>query len=463
MEELESFLADDMIVYNCSMNDSMITSYNWTVEHYLYCMRGPKRLHMSVLLPITIVYFGIFVTGVIGNIAVCVVIINNTSLHTATNYYLFSLAVSDLTLLLLGLPNDLGVFWQQYPWVLGEELCKFRALVSEMTNYTSVLTIVAFSMERYLAICHPLLSYAMSGLRRAIRIIAVLWLFGFLCATPFAVYTTINYVDFPPGSGEILYESGFCGMLEVPRGVPMYELSFLFFFFIPMLVIMLMYTRIGLRIRSRSRHSLGKRVEGTVHGETKRSQSRKSIIRMLTAVVTTFFLCWAPFHAQRLIYLYARDSQYFASLNEWLFMIAGGFYYVSSTVNPILYNVMSVKYRQAFKQTLCCRGGSHGSFARDQSSFRETMVDVASPQWSRAMTWKRQPSRRPNNVSASAGGADIVVQLIPDGEKEKFHWSKTLLRVTMGRSNSSLSLVKSKQTSDVNNKVCIGLEMETCI
>lgn len=62
-----------------------------------------------------------------------------------------------------------------------------------------------------------------------------------------------------------------------------------------------------------------------------------------------------------------------------------------------------------------------------------------------------------------SGGADIVVQLIPDGEKEKFHWSKTLLRVTMGRSNSSLSLVKSKQTSDVNNKVCIGLEMETCI
>lgn len=35
--------------------------------------------------------------------------------------------------------------------------CVFR------TNYTSVLTIVAFSMERYLAICHPLLSYAMSG------------------------------------------------------------------------------------------------------------------------------------------------------------------------------------------------------------------------------------------------------------------------------------------------------------
>lgn len=71
----------------------------------------------------------------------------------------------------------------------------------------------------------------------------------------------------------------------------------------------------------------------------------KTIRLFSAAVVTMFFLCWAPFHAQRLIYLYARDSQYFASLNEWLFMIAGGLYYISSTVNPILYNVMSVKYR----------------------------------------------------------------------------------------------------------------------
>lgn len=104
MEDLGGFLEDSLVSYDCSFNESIYnwTSYNWTVDHYLFCTRGPKRLQMSILLPITIVYVGIFVTGVIGNIAVCVVIVNNTSLHTATNYYLFSLAVSDLTLLLLG-------------------------------------------------------------------------------------------------------------------------------------------------------------------------------------------------------------------------------------------------------------------------------------------------------------------------------------------------------------------------
>jgi uncharacterized protein YhbP (UPF0306 family) len=42
------------------------------------------------------------VSGIIGNVAVCVVIARNKLMWTATNYYLFSLAVSDLTLLILG-------------------------------------------------------------------------------------------------------------------------------------------------------------------------------------------------------------------------------------------------------------------------------------------------------------------------------------------------------------------------
>jgi neuromedin U receptor 1 len=51
----------------------------------------------------------------------------------------------------------------------------------------------------------------------------------------------------------------------------------------------------------------------------------------------------------------------------------------SSTINPILYNVMSHRYRIAFKETLCNnqkRGyySSANGFVRDQSSFRETTI-----------------------------------------------------------------------------------------
>lgn len=59
------------------------------------------------------------------------------------------------------------------------------------------------------------------------------------------------------------------------------------------------------------------------------------------AVVVAFFVCWAPFHVQRLFYIYGNNLPKFHVINEHLFNIAGALYYVSATVNPILYNVMS--------------------------------------------------------------------------------------------------------------------------
>jgi len=58
--------------------------------------------HLPGSVALTIVYGLIFVTGLLGNACTCVVIATNGHLHTATNYYLFSLAISDLLTLILG-------------------------------------------------------------------------------------------------------------------------------------------------------------------------------------------------------------------------------------------------------------------------------------------------------------------------------------------------------------------------
>lgn len=68
----------------------------------------------------------------------------------------------------------------------------------------SVLTIVAFSTERFLAICFPLHLYAMSGFKRAVRIIATLWIISFISAVPFGCYSTIHYIEYPPGKRSII-------------------------------------------------------------------------------------------------------------------------------------------------------------------------------------------------------------------------------------------------------------------
>lgn len=82
------------------------------------------------------------------------------------------------------------------------------------------------------------------------------------------------------GSGRHSEESAMCAMLlpNMPN-FPLYELSCLIFFLVPMLSIAVLYVRMGLRIQS---NGLGHSIEGSVHGETRQAQSRKAIIRMLS-------------------------------------------------------------------------------------------------------------------------------------------------------------------------------------
>ncbi|KAL3202756.1 hypothetical protein MRX96_042317 [Rhipicephalus microplus] len=76
--------------------------------------------------------------------------------------------------------------------------------------------------------------------------------------------------------------------------------------------------------------------------------------RTLVAVVVSFFICWTPFHAQRLIATYADQTAAMILLFTVLTYISGVTYYLSATVNPILYQVMSLKFRQAFVDTFGC-------------------------------------------------------------------------------------------------------------
>lgn len=64
------------------------------------------------------------------------------------------------------------------------------------------------------------------------------------------------------------------------------------------------------------------------------------------AVVVAFFFCWAPFHAQRLVAFYGKDQLFVYAITTY---VSGILYYLSTCINPLLYNIMSNKFREAFK------------------------------------------------------------------------------------------------------------------
>jgi 7 transmembrane receptor (rhodopsin family) len=97
-------------------------------------------------------------------------------------------------------------FTYSVKWLKTQEASLSRIFIISRSTNVSVLTIVAFSMERFVAICHPLHLHTMSGLQRPIRVIAVIWVVSFICALPFAVFSEIDIIRYPKGKNVIFYK-----------------------------------------------------------------------------------------------------------------------------------------------------------------------------------------------------------------------------------------------------------------
>lgn len=236
---------------------------------------GAQRDTLFVVIPITIIYTLIFITGLVGNVFTCIVIIINKSMHTATNYYLFSLAISDLLLLVSGMPQEMYSIWYKWPYVFGETFCLFRGLAAETSTNASILTISLFTIERYLAICHPFQSHKMSKLSRATKHVLALWVFAFSFALPMALQFGIRH------------HRGVAMCLQTREIVPhSFEVSTFLFFCAPMVLISVLYFLIGLKLNETSKGRVQSTFEQcsavrTVKLPRRHSQSTKRVINML--------------------------------------------------------------------------------------------------------------------------------------------------------------------------------------
>lgn len=253
------------------------------VWQYLEDKMFPSRDDLSIVIPITIIYTIIFLTGLLGNVFTCIVIARNKFMHTATNYYLFNLAVADLLLLCAGLPSELYTIWNLYPWVFGETVCILRALFGELSTYTSILTISAFTVERYVAICHPMKAQKMSSLHRAVRVIFSTWIIASILSIPQTIQYGVVYIQ--DENNRTIKESAMCTNKKTIKET--FLVSSLIFFLFPMTFISILYTLIALAIRRSSMRrssadsSTREHVRGIDLHVKQQSRARKSVIKML--------------------------------------------------------------------------------------------------------------------------------------------------------------------------------------
>lgn len=124
----------------------------------------------------------IFIFGLIGNLLTCVVIYFDKTMHTVTNYYLLNLAVSDFIVtfaILLEIQDYLSETYQY-----GQVFCKMHFMFVMLLWNSSILTMTALAIERYIAIWYPLALKSTPARKRVAKIILVIWFLAILESFP---------------------------------------------------------------------------------------------------------------------------------------------------------------------------------------------------------------------------------------------------------------------------------------
>lgn len=76
-----------------------------------------------------------------------------TKMKTATNIYIFNLALAD-ALVTSTLPFQ-SVNYLMGTWPFGDMLCKMVMSIDYYNMFTSIFTLTTMSIDRYVAVCHP--------------------------------------------------------------------------------------------------------------------------------------------------------------------------------------------------------------------------------------------------------------------------------------------------------------------
>uniref|UniRef100_H3ADG1 Growth hormone secretagogue receptor type 1 n=2 Tax=Latimeria chalumnae TaxID=7897 RepID=H3ADG1_LATCH len=292
---------------------------------------SPSHLFsVPVLTGVTVACVLLFAIGVTGNVLTVLIVSTYKEMRTTTNLYLSSMALSDLFIFLC-MPLDLYKLWRHRPWSFGEVLCKLSQFVTEGCTYASILHITALSMERYFAVCFPLRAKVAITKTKIKGVILVLWTLALLSAGP--IFVLVG-VEFENGTDPARTSECKCTAYAVRSGLlnTMMWVSNLYFF-VPVCCLTVLYGIIGRKLWKRRRNH--------------RERGNRQTVKMLAVIVLTFVLCWLPFHIGRNLFSISSGTLEMYQVVQYLKLVSLVLFYLNAAINPILYNLMSGRYRAA--------------------------------------------------------------------------------------------------------------------
>lgn len=229
-----------------------------------------------ILLP---VFYGIiFIIGVLGNVLALVVVIKNRKKINSTTLYSTNLVVSDI-LFTTALPARIVYYAMGFRWPFGELLCKLTALVFYINIYAAVNFMTCLSIDRFVAVVHPLRT-RIRTVRCATYICCSVWFLVLAQTLPLLTQSLTH----DEGRRNTCME--YPNFEKIPNLPWMLLGACLLGYVIPLGIILVSYSKISYKLYQNAKNNPFAEKSGT---------NRKAI-NTIIFIIVVFIVCLTPYH-----------------------------------------------------------------------------------------------------------------------------------------------------------------------
>ncbi|XP_050731478.1 protein trapped in endoderm-1-like [Eriocheir sinensis] len=319
--------------------------------------------------------------GILGNLITIIALSRNRKLRLhATTAFVISLCVSDLLFCSINLPLTASRYIHE-AWVLGDALCSVFPFFFYGNVATSLLNMVAITVNRYILIAHHGLYDRVYRQHFIYLMIALIWLFSFGMMVPplFGLWGRLG-LDPPSFSCTILKEKG-----SSPK-----KFLFIFGFMLPMIAIIVCYSAIYYKVRQ-SRRNVAAHANSCGPAPSTAQLSRKEDMR-LTRMMLTIFLCFMVSFLPLMIVNVADDDVRVPSIHVLASVLA----WASAVVNPFVYAVTNRQYRAAYRKLFCGHRNKPGRSSNSHSKSNSSRTFVTEFQYHASSGHVTSPVLVPN-------------------------------------------------------------------
>ncbi|CAN0424810.1 putative G-protein coupled receptor 19 [Lampetra fluviatilis] len=293
----------------------------------------PAELRPAEAVVLCLLLSASWLASVAGNALVCLVIHRSRRTQSTTNYFVVSVACSDLLLAGTAAPLAALQVAMSGRWVAGDGVCRVARLALYLAPAAQIYVLLSICLDRFYTIVYPL-SFKVSR-EKAKRMIGASWTLTAVLALP-ALYFYRAREGWPVSCASYLpytWEGLLYGCLLL-----------LLAFVLPCVFMVLFYLKIVKYIWRIG--SNGRTVQRTMNSVPR---TKVKTIKMFLILNAVFLTSWLPFFALQVWHPGEDERAGSAST----FLVVSALALSCSAAKPTLYWVYNSNFRRGVKETFC--------------------------------------------------------------------------------------------------------------